>query len=138
MGAEAVSDNWMKALGTSKDPLQDDWQRARRGLFLRAVTFATKPSLRTGDRVVLYATGKGLVFAAGDVISIPYEEDGDSRWGWRVRVSLTHGTTYIHDGVPLERIEEERILRNTIKRRSHIRLTDGEFEKALELLPEMR
>lgn len=134
-----MSDYWIKALGTSAPggQLADDWRSAREGLFRNVITFAAKPGLAKRDGVVLYATGTGLIFAAGSVTSYPYlcEEDSKTDWPWQVNVDLTHQREFVHDGEPLEALNvEERDLRKSIKRRSHIRLSEAEFEAAVSAL----
>lgn len=129
-------DFWLKALGSTDDPLNDDWRRDREGLFLRGVTFARQPSVKTGDGVVFYATGTGRIFACGSALSYPYRQDGDTKWEWRVDMRMTHGVPYLHNGVPLERLNSDgRDHRIRIKRRSHVRLTEPEFEAACQLIP---
>jgi hypothetical protein len=90
-----------------------------------------------GDGIVYYAAGTELVFAAGSVASYPYqvEEAWTPHWSWRVDVSVDASREYIHDGIPLEDLNvEDRDLRLSIKRHSHIRLSDAEFDAALKLL----
>ena len=90
-----------------------------------------------GDGIVLYASGTGLFFAVGEVTSFPYrfEDDGQTDWPWRVNVKLAHSREFLHDGVPLEVLNvDERDLRKTIKRRSHIRLSAAEYDAAVRVL----
>jgi hypothetical protein len=133
-----VPDRWLKALGMGArgQQLRDDWRNERDGLFQRAVTFHGKPSLAKGDSIVLYAAGVGLVFAVGKVTSFPYLDDSDaSSWPWRVNTELDQSREFLHDGEPLEALNaEERDLRKVMKRRSHIRLTEAEFEAAVRAL----
>lgn len=91
-----------------------------------------------GDDVVVYASGKRVVFAVGRVTSHPYMDDADeSEWRWRVDMELDEERSceFLREGEPLEALNvEDRDLRNVIKRRSHIRLTEAEFEAAREAL----
>jgi hypothetical protein len=131
-----MDDFWIKSLGISGDLMQDDWKNESNGLFLRAATFDHKPGMKRGDGIVFYATGRGVIFAAGVLTSIPYKLDADHRWNWRVDVDVTHGAPYIHNGVALEELNTgARNHRVRIQRRSHVRLTEEEYEMALELLP---
>jgi hypothetical protein len=132
-------DNWIKALGMGArgHQLPDDWASVGEGLFHNAITFASRPGVRKGDRVVLYASGTGVIFAVGSVTSHPYlaEENPGTDWPWRVNVKLDHWREFLHDGEPLEALNvDERDLRKVIKRRSHIRLTDAEFNAATAAL----
>jgi len=52
-----------------------------------------------------------------------------------VNAKLYHWREFLHDGEPLEALNVgERDLRKVIKRRSHIRLTDAEFNAAVAAL----
>lgn len=134
-----MRDKWIKSLGMGArgERFQDDWTRYQKGFFMGAVTFKQEPSLRTGDGIVYYGSGWGLVFAVGTVTSHPYrvDERWTADWPWVVKVALDHWCEFIHDGVPLDGLNvEERDLRDTIRRRSHIRLSDPEFKAATALL----
>jgi len=62
---------WLKALGTSADPLPDDWSRPVPYL-LRQASFGHMPgSVEVGDLLVYYATGLRRVFAIAEVVSPP-------------------------------------------------------------------
>lgn len=134
-----MPDNWLKALGMGArgQQLPDHWATVGEGLFHHAVTFAARPSMGTGDVIVLYASGTGLFFAVGSVTSYPYlfEEAGTTNWPWRVNVELDHWRDFVHDGVPLDALNVDgRDLRQVIKRRSHVRLSDREYEAAVRAL----
>ncbi len=129
------TDNWIKSLGMgARGPqLPDHWADIDDGIFHRAVTFRGRPGMATGDGIVLYASGTGLIFAIGHVTSYPYRQEavGHESWPWRVNVELSRWREFIHDGVPLDLLNvESRDLRKVIKRRSHIRLTDTEYAAA--------
>jgi hypothetical protein len=137
-----MPDRWIKALGKGArgDQLRDDWRNEQNGLFCRTLTFGRRPGLAKGDEVVLYAAGLGLVFAVGRVTSYPYRAeagaDADaSEWPWRVGIELTQAREFLHDGEPLKALNvDDRDLRIAIKRRSHIRLSEAEFQAAVTAL----
>lgn len=134
-----VDDYWIKALGMGAREQQfpDDWRGLSGGLFQTALTSAVQPAMRPGHGIVYYASGIGLVFAAGVITSFPYRFDDPAEpdWPWRVNVELTASRDFIHDGVPLEALNVAgRDLRQTIKRRSHIRLRAAEYAEAVRLL----
>jgi hypothetical protein len=117
--------------------MPDDWRSVGNGLFERAVTFAQKSSIEPGDKIVLYAAGWGAFFAAGTAESYPYPKEGDGRWRWRVKLSLDHALPAIHDGIPLQLLNVDgRDLRVAMRRRSHIRLSEAEYEAAIQALAE--
>jgi hypothetical protein len=134
-----MNDYWIKALGMGarEQRLPDQWAQIDNGLFHRELTSAVRPGMRTGDGIVYYASGTGVIFAVGKITSYPFrsEDPEHQGWPWRAKVKLSHWRDFIHDGVPLEALNvEDRDLRQTIKRRSHIRLSEAEYEEAVRLL----
>lgn len=134
-----MSDQWIKALGPGarKERFPDDWTAFQDGFFQRAVTFKREPGLRKGDGIVYYGSGWGLIFAAGTVMSHPYriDEAWTSEWPWVVDVALDRSRQFVHDGEPLDGLNvDDRNLGISIRRRSHIRLSDAEFRAARTLL----
>lgn len=128
---------WLKALGMGArgQQMPDDWRSI--SVLTRAATFGREPSVKTGDRIVYYAAGKGLVFAAGEVTSYPYraEDPSEGDWPWRVNVRLDLQKEWIHDGAPLETLNVgKRDIRVSMRRRSHIRLTEDEYNAAVDAL----
>lgn len=134
-----MNDYWIKALGMGarEQQLPDHWADIDNGIFHRELTSAVRPGMRTGEGIVYYASGTGLIFAVGETTSFPYRNDDPEHqgWPWRVKVKLLHWRDFISDGVPLEALNvEERDLRQVIKRRSHIRLSEAEYDEAVRLL----
>lgn len=134
-----MEDYWIKALGMGarERQLPDNWESVDNGLFRKALTSAVQPGMRPGHGIVYYASGTGLVFAAGEITSFPYRFDDPDQldWPWRVNVALTAWRDFVHDGVPLEALNVAgRDLRQTIKRRSHIRLRSPEYAEATRRL----
>jgi hypothetical protein len=130
-------DYWLKAFGfgARRRRLRDDWKMERNGLLLEYATFPRLPRIRTGDGIVYYAAGHGVVFAAGTATSLPFlATDDDSAWPYRVRVSLQHALDFVHDGEPLENISTRRALQLSIRQQSHIRLDVEEYEAAIRAL----
>ena len=134
-----MDDSWLKALGMGArgQQIPDDWASLGNGLFRNAVTFARRPGIKSGDGIVLYASGTGLFFAIGNATSYPYlfDEGGSTSWPWRVNVRLDHWRDFVHDGVSLDVLNVNgRNLRVSIKRRSHIRLSALEHQAAASAL----
>jgi hypothetical protein len=130
---------WVGVAGTSDDPLPDDWRpkvaewEKRHGL---AHFFSRPPSVRAGDRLVMYATGSprqfgvGRFFAIREVISNP-EPSGRKRWPWKVRLRD------VVTGPNLERcptIEEIGVGPKSVRRQTHIKLDREAGLLAEELL----
>jgi hypothetical protein len=128
---------WLKALGMGArgQQMPDDWRSIT--VLTHSATFAREPSLKAGDGIVYYASGKGLIFAAGEVTSYPYraEDPSESNWPWRVNVRLDHQKEWIHEGAALETLNVgDRDIRVSMRRRSHIRLTEDEYNAAVAAL----
>jgi hypothetical protein len=100
------------------------------------VTFANNSGIEPGDKIVLYAAGWGAFFADGTALSYPYEDaTTDDRWRWRVDFALDRAVPFIHNGIPLQVMSVDgRDLRIAIKRRSHLRLSEAEYDAAVEAL----
>jgi hypothetical protein len=132
-----VDDYWIKALGGGPGgtPLPNNWRNI--SFLTHAATFGTKCGMRAGDGIVYYATGTGLFFAVGEVTSDPYlaEDPSQTNWPWRVNVTLDHSTRLVDEGVPLETLSVDgRNLRVSMRRRSHIRLSENEYDAAVRAL----
>jgi hypothetical protein len=129
---------WLKALGSAADPLPDAWRSRATGVLVNHATFAKRPMVEKGDQIVYYAAGTGQIFAAGVVTSHPYQERKDSPgWPWRVNVKLEVAVDWIHDGAKLELLNDptsRNDVRNRIKRRSHVQLSEREYERAVAAL----
>jgi hypothetical protein len=134
-----MSDQWIKSLGMGarKERFPPDWTHYQDGFFRTAVTFRTNSSLHAGHGIVYYGSGWRLVFAVGTVTSEPYRinDSWTADWPWVIDVELHHQREFIQEGIPLEDLNvEERDLRVSIKRHSHIRLSPAELEEAARLL----
>jgi hypothetical protein len=130
---------WIKALGSTHDPLPDDWRARNNGVLINHATFPWRPgAVRKGDRIVYYATGKRVVFAVGTVTTQPYEDpDNAAGFNWRVGIHLDLAKDFLHDGVPLEMLDQPTSHNRVglrIKRRSHVQLSVDEFHAAVNAL----
>jgi len=95
--------------------------------------------MKTGDRIVYYAAGFGLIFAAGVITSHPYlrRSDGEEDWPWRVDVTLDEECSlrFIHNGISLEDVSVDgRDLRRSVRQKSQIRLREDEYHAAVAAL----
>ena len=126
---------WLKALGGGArvGQMPDDWRQIK--VLTRAATFRRRPSIKAGDKIVYYGAGWGLVFAAGSVTSHAYYDVEDQPWAWKVDVSIEQARDFIHDGVTLDTISVgDRELSRSMRRRSHLRLTEDEYREAIRQL----
>lgn len=98
--------------------------------------FPRRPSIRAGDRLVLYAAGSPAAFGAGrfyavvEVLADP-RPGPVQRWPWEVPTAI------IIAGPRLERcptLDEIGVKSTSVRRHSHIRLSDEQGHRAEELL----
>jgi hypothetical protein len=125
---------WLKSLGYAdeKRRMPDRWDSVENGLFRHAVTFPQNPDVRPRDGLVLYASGTGLVFAAARATSHPYKHD-NSDWPWRVDVEIVAAVDHIRHGLPLHSLAVDGREHNVrIRRRSHVNLSEREFDAAVK------
>lgn len=129
---------WLKVVGGGLrgGPIPDDWRSWANGLMERASITSRRPSMKAGDGIAYYAAGHKLVFAAGQIVSHPYERSDsheDANWPWRVDIRLDPNATkrFVHEGV---RLEEIGVDPKSVRQQSHIRITSHQYEKALQLL----
>ena len=129
---------WLKALGMGArgEQMPDNWRNI--DVLTRHATFKRQSSFKPGDKVVYYASGKGLLFAEGDVTSAPYyvQEPGiESSWPWRVDVEINSSVDFIPRGPTLDDASVDgRELRRSIRQKSHIRLSEAEYRAAVDAI----
>lgn len=130
---ERISYNWVEA-----ERQRGLLEKLDNGSLTYRVLFRRQPrSIERGDRIVFYAPGWKLVFAEGEVISYPYNEPSDRfpHFTWCVNVRVDRKRDFIHDGIPLNALSVDgRDLPLRMLRRSHIRLTQSEYEAAKRAL----
>lgn len=90
-----------------------------------------------GDRLVLYASVWKRVFAVAEVTSEPSDgppPDGaarSARWPWWVSMELLVVIPHLENAPPVEAIG---VPPRSMSQQSHIRLTPGQYELAVEAL----
>ena len=128
---------WLKIAGTAETPFtaeMDLWQETRPlGRWSR---FPRRPSVRAGDRMVVYAAGSGRDFGVGrlmavvDVLSDPRATLESRRWPWAVEVELTAASPRL---ALAPTIHDIGVSARSLGRHSHIRLTDEQGAQAARL-----
>ena len=132
---------WIKIAGTGEQPFDtDDW-RARYGGWRRehrdGSLFPRRPSIRRGDRLVLYAAGsaaafgEGRLFAIEEVLSEEPEPSGHERWPWRLHTRMLVSVPLLSHGPTLGEIG---VAARSLGRHSHIRLSDEQGRRAEQLV----
>ena len=135
---------WLKCEGSSESPIQDDWRSEfEEHDFADQMLskFPRRPRIEEGDVLLCYAIGsarahgEGRVFAGQRVLSRNPQRSHSDQFPWAVRVRYTHGTTRLSDAPTLSDIGVEP---SSVRRQSHIRLTQEKAERGLAKMPEMR
>ena len=122
---------WLKLLGSSEHGMAETIVPQ----VLRLVRFPKRPSIRVGDKIVLYVLGFDGVFGIVEVFTPVRPGDGDNPWDkWfldvREVMSLPYAESPSIDALSVA----GRDLRRSIREHSHIQLRDSEYREAVELL----
>ncbi len=126
---------WLKVLGSASDPLYDAWKDAKHPGFSEKFVASRRRIRRMepGDGIALYAARWQVVFAWGEVASVPYEQH-DPDWPWRVDVALERSVPFIHEGLPIRQANakepgvQDRDLMISLRSKSHFELRPVEFK----------
>jgi len=120
---------WLKLIGTRDEPV-DDYR-------LLYVWYSAHEFdyIVDGDKIVLYATGRGMVFASADVVSDP-EDSGNERWPFSVNIQYRQGPLLIADGVHVNDIADANhsSLVQELQHQSFVQISEDEFNRAEALL----
>jgi hypothetical protein len=130
---------WIAVAGTAERPLDNDW-RARQAKWEgnqgNVHMFRSRPRIRVGDRLVMYASGSparfgaGRFFAVREVVSDPQLSEHE-RWPWKLSVQEIVGGPELERCPTIEQIDVES---TSVRRQSHIRLDERAGILAEELL----
>lgn len=128
---------WLKIQGTAETPFtaeMDHWQRTRP--LGRCSRFPRRPSIRAGDRMVVYAAGsardfgEGRLMAVVEVLTGPEATLESRRWPWAVEVEVVAAIPRLALAPTLRDIG---VIPRSLGRHSHIRLTDEQGERVMGL-----
>jgi hypothetical protein len=132
---------WVKVAGTGESAYtQERWDERRARLRAEGSgpsLFPKRPRIERGDRLVVYASGSASLYGEGrfvaveEVISGEPEPSGHDRWRWRLHTRLVAA---IDDLSHAPALREIGVSPKSLRQHSHIRLTDEQGERALELL----
>jgi hypothetical protein len=132
---------WLKLVGSSDWPMPKDMWLSGRTDLLTSVGFPKNPSVRAGDQLVYYAVGPSKVIGIVSVVSDPVQESGltekERRWGFRCKVTPRIAISEYARAPDLEDLEppgRRPPLKKSIPQKSHIRLTQDEFDRAVSAL----
>jgi hypothetical protein len=132
---------WVKVAGTGQSAYtQERWDERRCRMTSGATgpsLFPKRPRIKHGDRLVVYASGSAAEFGEGrfvaveEVVSHEPEPSGHERWRWRLETRLLAAVDDIAFAPALREIG---VSPKSLRQHSHIRLTDEQGMRALELL----
>jgi hypothetical protein len=98
---------------------------------IRRHSSSKRPSVQRGDEAILYAAVWQAIFGVVEVVGDPENEPGRERWSWTFAIRPVTVVRDLHDAPP---VEAAGIFPQSLWRHSHIRLTDAQFERAVELI----
>jgi len=124
---------FLKGHGTGDRPLPDHWLAVGSRLVDPGRTgFPRRPRMRSGDRLVLYASGWRCLFGIAEVTGDPMADaPASQRWPWSVPVELLVVVPVLSNAPPVEAIG---VAPRSMSQHSHIRLQARHLELALEAL----
>lgn len=134
----ATWNTWLKSVGTTPEPLPDEWGNALDGRPDVGVNIGyptrRKPRVKVGDRLVYYGTGHGRLFAVAVVTDEPYltqpgDEHYDPKFAWRTPVRILRCVPRISDGPKLTELSVQRNMNLVVRQQSHVTLLPAEIQR---------
>jgi hypothetical protein len=136
---------WIKVAGTGEAAYTQERWDERRARMERdgggPSLFPKRPRIGCGDQLVVYASGSAAEYgearfiAVEEVVSDEPEPSGHERWRWALRTRLVFG---VHDMARAPALREIGVSPKSLRQHSHIRLSDEQGWRALELLRAVR
>jgi hypothetical protein len=125
---------WVKSLGTSTDRVPSAGL-ASISWITDDIGFPVDPAVRPGDRLVLYASGHGVIFGVVEV-NLPPSLDNRARpWSYRVPVRPRLVLDELDRCPELAVVSDgSRDVRKSIRQQSHIRISEAEYLAATQAL----
>jgi len=119
---------WLKLIGTIEEPI-DEYSKSYVDYSAHGYDYILE-----GDKIVLYATGRGMLFASADVVSPP--RDSDTHWPFRVDIQYRCRPVSVANGVHVNEIadDDHSSLRHELKHQSFVPIRVSEFNRAEMLL----
>src|SRR3954469_13281441 len=132
---------WIKVAGTGESAYTQERWDERRARMARDSSgpslFPKRPRIARGDRLVVYASGSAALYRAGrfvaieEVLSEEPEPSGHERWRWRLHTRLVAA---IEDLAMAPALRDIGVSPKSLRQHSHIRLSEEQGERALDLL----
>jgi len=118
---------WLLVRGRGEKPLDRRVDAEQ----IRTQRSSKRPSVRTGDRAILYASVWQAIFGVVDVVGDPEQDPTRSRWAWGYAIRPVRIVADLNDAPP---VEAAGVFPQSLWRHSHIRLTEEQFESARNLI----
>jgi hypothetical protein len=90
-----------------------------------------RPSVRPGERAILYAAVWQAIFGVVEIVGEPDRDPARERWAWRFPI---RPLAVVGDLDRAPAVEDAGVFPQSLWRHSHIRLTAEQFETARELI----
>jgi hypothetical protein len=127
--------HFLKALGHARWSLPDHWLDDGGIRRLERTGFPRRPRMEPGDRLILYASGWRVVFAAVEVVGEPTDAEpatsDPARWPWTVAIEPLVVVPRLSSAPP---VEAAGVAARSMSQQSHIRLLPGQYARAVEAL----
>lgn len=98
---------------------------------IRAHSSSKRPSVQEGDLAILYAAVWQAIFGVVEVSGPPANDPDRTRWAWQFAI---RPLVVVEDLEDAPAVEEAGIFPQSLWRHSHIRLAEGQFAAASELV----
>ena len=118
---------WLLVRGRGDRPLD----RHVRPEEIAAHSSSKRPSLEPGELAILYASVWQAVFGVVEVAGQPEHDPSRTRWAWRFPI---RPLVVVSDLERAPAVEEAGIFPQSLWRHSYIRLTEGQFDAARNLV----
>ena len=118
---------WLLVRGRGEKPLDRRVDAEQ----IRTQRSSKRPSVRAGDRAILYASVWQAIFGVVDVVGAPEQDPTRSRWAWGYAIRPVTIVADLNDAPP---VEAAGVFPQSLWRHSHIRLTEEQFESARKLI----
>jgi len=118
---------WLLVRGRGEKPLDRRVDAEQ----IRTQRSSKRPSVRAGDRAILYASVWQAIFGVVDVVGDPEQDPTGSRWAWGYAIRPVRIVADLNDAPP---VEAAGVFPQSLWRHSHIRLTEEQFESGRKLI----
>jgi len=118
---------WLLVRGRGEKPLDRRVDAEQ----IRTQRSSKRPSVRAGDRAILYASVWQAIFGVVDVVGDPEQDPTGSRWAWGYAIRPAMIVADLNDAPP---VEAAGVFPQSLWRHSHIRLTEEQFESGRKLI----